>query len=88
MVTITVKLPPDLNAKLNAIVRQRRITKSEAVREAIEKMAADRSAPKASVHDLIGDLCGVVSGPPDLSTNPKYLEGFGLDREQRARLKK
>ncbi|MFB3891383.1 MAG: ribbon-helix-helix protein, CopG family [Phycisphaerae bacterium] len=30
-----------------------------------------------SALDLAGDLVGCIDGPPDLSTNPKYMEGFG-----------
>jgi hypothetical protein len=31
----------------------------------------------ASCHDLMADVCGILRGPKDLSTNPKYLAGFG-----------
>ncbi len=30
-----------------------------------------------SALELAGDLVGSVEGPGDLSTNPKYMEGFG-----------
>ena len=30
-----------------------------------------------SAGELAGDLVGSGEGPGDLSTNPKYLEGFG-----------
>jgi len=30
-----------------------------------------------SAYDIMKDLCGVFDGPGDLSTNPKYMEGFG-----------
>ena len=29
--------------------------------------------------DLTKDVCGMFEGPGDLSTNPKYMEGFGED---------
>ena len=33
-----------------------------------------------SLYDRIKNLCGVISGPGDLSTNPKYMEGYGQSR--------
>ena len=33
-----------------------------------------------SLYDRIKHLCGVISGPGDLSTNPKYMEGYGQSR--------
>jgi hypothetical protein len=30
-----------------------------------------------SCHDPFADVCGVIDGPKDLSTNPKHLSGFG-----------
>jgi hypothetical protein len=34
-------------------------------------------APKGSFLSGIEHLVGSVEGPSDLSTNPKYMEGFG-----------
>jgi hypothetical protein len=33
--------------------------------------------PGMSALDISRDLVGCVEGPGDLSTNPKYMEGFG-----------
>ena len=41
MDTITVKLPPPLGAKLDALVRRRKQSKSVLVREAIERLPDD-----------------------------------------------
>ena len=35
---------------------------------------------EGSLYDRIKHLCGVASGPGDLSTNPKYMEGYGQSR--------
>jgi hypothetical protein len=32
-----------------------------------------------SIYDRVKHLIGEVDGPQDLSTNPKYLKGFGED---------
>lgn len=63
------------------LAKQRDETESEVVRHAIEKLAeADSKSP--SVLDLLKKTkaIGIVkNAPPDLSTNPKYLEDFGRD---------
>lgn len=86
MVTLTVKLPDALAAKLEALVRKRGQKRSEIVREAIahavEEASDDGSGP--SVHDLIEDLIPPAGkGPKDLATNPKHMRNFGRDRASR-----
>jgi hypothetical protein len=75
MKTISVKLPSPLAAWLTRQANERQQSQSELVREALEQHRKGNSKP--SCHDLLEDLCGSVKGPRDLSTNPKYLEGFG-----------
>ena len=75
MAVLSVKLSPQLEAKLNALVRRRGQRKSDVVREAIERLVDQAEQSPKSVHDLIGDL--MFDGPSDLSTNPKYMKGFG-----------
>lgn len=78
MGTLTVKLPPPLEAQLNALVRRRGQRKSTLVREAIERLVAERAQTgKGSVLDLLADLKGAGKGPKDLSTNRKHLDGYG-----------
>jgi hypothetical protein len=48
----------------------------------VEFLKAKRSAAPAiptgqSFLEAAGDLIGALEGPGDLSTNPKYFEGFG-----------
>jgi len=74
MNAVTVKLPKELNAKLTILARKRRTSKSALLREAFEVFARN---PTRSVTEAAGDLVGSLNGPPDLSTNPKYMEGFG-----------
>lgn len=78
MGTLTVKLPPPLEARLDALVRRRKQPKSELVREAIERLVDEREVSgKGSVFDLVKDLKGIGTGPRDLSTNPKHMRGYG-----------
>lgn len=79
MGTLTVKLPPPLEAKLDALVRRRKQRKSVLVREAIERLVDEGDQFRgASALDLMKDLKGIYKGgPADLSSNPKYMRGFG-----------
>jgi Arc/MetJ-type ribon-helix-helix transcriptional regulator len=78
MGTLTVKLPPSLEARLEALVRRRGKRKSVLVREAIERLVEERAEPrKGSVLDLVKDLKGIGDGPRDLSSNPKHMRGYG-----------
>jgi len=79
MKTISLKLPPNLSAKLDHAASQRRQSKSEIVRAALEQFlnGGSRTRRQVSALELAGDLVGCVEGPGDLSTNSKYMEGFG-----------
>jgi Arc/MetJ-type ribon-helix-helix transcriptional regulator len=79
VVTLTVKLPEALAAKLDALVRRRGQSRSDIVREAIER-AVGEGPGNESVYDLLQDLKGVGEGPTDLASNPKHMRGFGRDR--------
>ena len=48
------------------------------VEEATHEYTAENPRP-GSFLEATRDLCGSVEGPIDLSTNPKYMEGYGED---------
>jgi Arc/MetJ-type ribon-helix-helix transcriptional regulator len=79
MKTISLKLPDGLNAKLNRVAKERDLSKSEVVREALEQFFNGHATARTplSALDLARDLAGCLEGPGELSTNPKYMEGFG-----------
>lgn len=77
MMTLTLKIPPETNARLEAEARRRHVSKSRVVRDALERSLVRRTASSPSVYDRIKHICGTVHGPKDLSTDPKYMEGFG-----------
>ncbi len=79
MKAISLKLPSGLSAKLDRAAKQRRQSKSEIVREALELfLNGDRTArPVASALELAGDLVGCAEGPSDLSTHTRHMEGYG-----------
>lgn len=79
MKTMSLKLPARLSAKLDRAAKKRRQSKSALVRAALEEFL---DSPPASLRtisalELAGDLVGCAEGPDDLSTNPKYMEGYG-----------
>ncbi len=83
MKTLTVRLPEPLAAAIEAEARGRRVSKSDVVRERLERAAGVAREPGATPYD-IADLIGSVEGlPPDLSASKKRylrLTGFGRKR--------
>ena len=79
MTTISLKVPDELLARMDAVASAKRTSRSALLREALEEkleVVASKSAP--SLYDRSADLCGKDhSGLGDLASNPKHLEGFG-----------
>ena len=62
------KLPPEQLRELSAWL--------EAYFAKLRGVATDEK-PYVSAYDVSTHLEGIFEGPGDLSTNPKYMEGFG-----------
>lgn len=78
MGVLTVKLPADVEAKLDALTKRRGATRSALVREAIEKLVdGDAAAGEGGAVALAGDLAGAFEGPKDLASNKKWMRGYG-----------
>jgi len=83
MATLTLELPKTLDDRLDAVAKLRHASKTEIVRQAVENYLTslpelDLSISAPTVGDLIGHLAGCLDdGPPDLSTDKKYMEGYG-----------
>lgn len=79
MTTISLKVPDELLARMDAVASAKRTSRSALLREALEEkleVVDSKSAP--SLYDRSADLCGKDhSGVGDLASNPKHLEGFG-----------
>ncbi len=79
--TVSLKLSPQLDARLKAIAEKKRITKSEYIRQLLEA-GLKKEKIKPSLYDLMKDGLGCFdSGKTDRATNPKYMKGFGKWRE-------
>jgi metal-responsive CopG/Arc/MetJ family transcriptional regulator len=85
MAVISLKLSEDLDAQLTEQAQRRRLSKSELVRRALtaflqtSEQGTEGSASPSAV-DLLADLVGCCEGGlADLSSNPAYLSGFGMN---------
>ena len=78
MKTISLKLADTFDAELTAAARQRGMSKSALIRDALEKfLAINGHEETGSALSLAKDLAGCLDGPEDLSVNPDYLRNFG-----------
>ena len=75
MKMLSLKLPGTLSVKLERAAKQRGQSKSDVVRAALEQFL-ERERPISAL-ELAGDVVGSGNGPGDLSTNSKYMNGFG-----------
>jgi predicted DNA-binding protein len=79
---ITVRVPDALTARLRNRSRAKGTTESELVREALENYLG-HSGGERSAYDL-AEEAGIIGSarnePKDLSTNPRYLKGFGKSK--------
>jgi Arc/MetJ-type ribon-helix-helix transcriptional regulator len=84
MRTLTVRLPDALVAQIDAESRDRRISKSDVIRERLQAGAETRRRRRRSGFDLVADLAGAVDGlPSDLSSRKKhYLKTTGYGRSR------
>lgn len=77
MPTLTLKVSEETAAYLVAESKRLGISKSRLMRDAIEKRLR-RSKATPSLYDRMKDGFGCFdSGVTDLSTNKKYMEGYG-----------
>lgn len=68
---VTLRLGQETRLKVARIARQRRVSSSEVIREAIEALV-ERTETAASPYESIADLIGVADGG-----DPKRSEGMG-----------
>ena len=76
---ITVRVSPETRRRLKAAARRGGTRESDLVRRAVElQLAAEEGSLTAYDHTKKAGLIGAVKGTVrDLSSNPKYFDGFG-----------
>ena len=78
MDTLTLKIPDIIKEKLRTYSKNKGLSRSEIVREALlEYFEKDDFDKKGTFYDLAQDLAGSVQESPDLSTNKEYLSKYG-----------
>ena len=78
---MTVRVQKGLKQQLEAEAREKGVSPSEIVRQALEEHIRQR-VPRETCYDLakrLGILGSAKGLPADLSTNPEHMEGFGRD---------
>jgi Arc/MetJ-type ribon-helix-helix transcriptional regulator len=73
---VTIRLDAELTRQLDELAIEGGQSRSTLVREAVSEYSV-RNRETGTLYDAFRDCLGVFDGPPDLSTNPKYMEGFG-----------
>ena len=76
MTTISLKLPEALLREIEQEAATRGVPKSAVIRDSLEHTLRKgrKAKKKVSCLDLMGGWVGHFHGPPDLSTNKKYLK--------------
>ena len=76
---LTVRVNADLRRRLSAAAKKAGKRQSEMVRETLEARfpRRPRKGSALEVLERLGLVGMITDGPPDLSTNKKYFEGFG-----------
>jgi len=74
-----MKLTPEQKEKIKLLARRRGVSQKKAVMDLVELQASQlpNDAPEDSFLKGVEHLSGSVNGPPDLSANPEYMDGFG-----------
>lgn len=77
--TLSIRLSKAERTALRLASKKQKLSQGEIVRNALKAYGVAPKEPVAlSAYELVKHLLGRQSGgPSDLSTNPKYLEGFG-----------
>jgi len=81
MERINVRVDERLKQELEAEPREKGVSPSDIVRQALEEHMRQRT-PRETCLDIarrIGILGIYKDAPHDLSTNPEHMEGFGRD---------
>ena len=74
---MSLKLPDEVDARLEARARRAGRTKSALTREALTSFLESDGGSGASCLDLVRNLVGTATGPGDLASNKRFLRRYG-----------
>jgi len=79
MNTLSIKLPKVLDEKLTTTAEKRKKTKTALILEVLREYLAEQEEKTITVGELARKYIGAIDddGPSDLSSNKKYMEGYG-----------
>ena len=81
MTTLTLKIPESMAAELDAKAKRMATSKSAVARNALDKYLHDSpDGGGQSAYDVamaLGVIGAIKDGPSDMSTNRKYMKGYG-----------
>ena len=74
-----MKVTPDQKRKIKKLAEKKGTSAKQAIMSLVdEALGAELlDIPAGSFLDGIEDIAGSIEGPADLSTHPRYMEGFG-----------
>jgi len=81
MERINVRVESPLRQKLEIEARKKGVSPSAIVRQALEEHFNRQEPPENCLQlaERLGILGCIKGLPPDLTSNPEYMEGFGRD---------
>jgi hypothetical protein len=81
MDSINIQVDPHLKYQLESEARERGVSPSKIVQEALKEHLRKRTPPLNCLElaERLGILGSAKGLPADLSTNPAHMEGFGRD---------
>ena len=79
MYTISLRVDNELKEAIAEYSSINNMNQSDLIRIALSDYLKEQKNPKKKgrMAQLAGNIIGSESSPRDLSTNPKYMEGFG-----------
>jgi len=82
MTTLTIEISETLDKQVSVVAKRSKLSKEKLAAKALQDFInrqTKNGSSKKTVADLAGHLFGAidVDAPVDVSTNKKYLEGFG-----------
>ncbi|MCH8960549.1 MAG: ribbon-helix-helix protein, CopG family [Bacteroidetes bacterium] len=80
-IRFSMRVTPEQKRKIERLARRKGTSQKEAVLALIEEALDGEEEPivprPGSFLDKYRNIIGSCEGPSDLSTNPKYMEGYG-----------